>query len=171
MLRFVRAPDGVLTPDLAAKLPGDALWVMCHHSIVARLEAGETTPENLADLTDGLLRARLRNALGLANKAGHMLAGFTKVDAALARDELGVLLAAMDGAADGRNKLARKARAHNVPIVDILTADELGMALGRTNVIHAGATKAGWATQILQEATRLSAFLSGPNGLDRSEDA
>jgi ribosomal protein L7Ae-like RNA K-turn-binding protein len=171
MLRFVRAPDGALTPDLAAKLPGDAVWVMCQADMVAALVAGEAPPDEMPDLVAKLLRARLRSALGLAKKAGAIITGFAKIDTALMRGELTLLLAAADGAADGRKKLAYKAGQGNVAIVDILTSEELGMALGRANVIHAGATEAGWATQILKEATRLTAFYSGPDGLDRSDNA
>lgn len=170
MLRFVRAPDGVLTPDLAGKLPGEALWLGCRSALVAALAEKEGRAD-LVDMVDGLLRARLRSTLGLAKKAGDVVTGFSKVEAALSRGELAVLLAAADGAADGRQKLAHKARRDGVAIVDILTSDELGMALGRPNVIHAGATNAGWATHILKEGARLTAFLSGSNGLDRSEDA
>lgn len=170
MLRFVRAPDGVLTPDLAGKLPGEALWLGCRAALVATLAEKEGRTD-LVDMVDGLLRARLRSTLGLAKKAGDVVTGFAKVEAALLRGELSVLLAAADGAADGRQKLAHKARRDGVAIVDILTSDELGMALGRPNVIHAGATNAGWATHILKEGARLTAFLSGSNGLDRSEDA
>lgn len=170
MLRFVRAPDGVLTPDLAGKLPGDAVWVGCHAAIVEALAAQESR-QDLVAMVDGLLRARLRSTLGLAKKSGDMVTGFTKVETALLRGEVTVLLAAADGASDGRQKLAHKARRDGVAIVDILTRDELGMALGQPNVIHAGATNADWATHILREGRRLTAFLSGSNGLDRSEDA
>lgn len=171
MLRFVRAPDGVLTPDLAGKLPGTALWVETRREIVAQLAAQDTTPPALPELVERLLRQRLHGLLGLAKKAGAIVAGFAKVEAALARGELFVLLAAADGAEDGRKKLAHKAARHNVALVDILTSDELGMAFGRANVIHAGATNAGWAAQIVSEAQRLAAFLSSPDGMDRSEDA
>jgi len=170
MLRFVRAPDGVLTPDLAGKLPGDALWVLCREGRVQALAEKEDRPD-LAVLVAQLLRARMRNTLGLARKSGDVVTGFSKVEAALLRGELTVLLAAADGAADGRQKLAHKARRDGVPIVDILTSDELGMAFGLPNVIHAGATNAGWATHILKEGARLTAYLSGSNGMDRSEDA
>ena len=167
MLRFVRAPDGVLTPDLAGKLPGEALYVNCRCELVAALAAAEKRSDLVA-MVDALLHARLRGALGLAKKAGGIITGFAKVEAGLSRGEVTVLVAASDGAADGRQKLAHKARRDAVPIVDILTSEELGMALGRTNVIHAGATNAGWATHILLEGERLTAYLSGSNGMDRS---
>lgn len=170
MLRFVRAPDGGLTLDLAGKLPGETLWVGCRSAFVRAL-AEQEGRDDLVDLVEKLLRMRLRSTLGLAKKAGDLITGFTKVEAALMRGELVVLLAAADGAADGRQKLAHKARRDGVVIVDILTSDELGMALGLPNVIHAGATNAGWATHILKEGARLTAYLSGSNGMDRSEDA
>lgn len=171
MLRFVRAPDGTLTPDLAGKLPGETLWVACRPDILAKLETEDKTHIGLPHLVEGLLRTRMRGALGLAKKAGAMVTGFTKVEAALLRGELALLLAACDGAQDGRQKLANRAAREGVPQSAVLTCDELGMALGRANVIHAGATDAGWAARILTEDKRLTAFQSGPDGVDRSESA
>lgn len=171
MLRFVRAPDGVLTPDLAEKLPGTALYVLNRHDYIVRLAAQENVPPALPSLIDRLLREQLNGLLGLARKAGAMVTGFGKVEAALMRAELHLLLAAQDGAADGRKKLAAKAARAQIRVLDVLTADELGMALGRTNVIHAGATNAGWAARIWTQGERITAFRSGSDGMDRSENA
>lgn len=171
MLRFVRSPEGVLTPDIAHKLPGDAVWVLNRRGIIVKLAARETTPPDLPQLIERLLRRQLMSLLGLARKAGDIVTGFAKVEAALARAELHLLLAAQDGAQDGRKKLANRATREGVTIYAGLTADELGMAFGRANVIHAGATNAGWAARILEDAERLTKFSSGDDGMDRSESA
>lgn len=36
LLRFVRAPDGTITPDIASKLPGRGVWLSLDRSIVER---------------------------------------------------------------------------------------------------------------------------------------
>ena len=55
MLRFVRAPDGVLTPDLAGKLPGETVWVGCHAAIVEAL-AEQESRQDLVAMVEKLLR-------------------------------------------------------------------------------------------------------------------
>ena len=171
MLRFVRAPDGVLTPDLGDKLSGESVYVLNQKALMAQLAARDTVPHDLPLLIDTLMRRQLKGLLGLARKAGDMVTGFAKVEAALARGDIFLLLAAADGAADGRAKLANRAARNGIKVMSALTADELGMALGRANVIHAGATNAGWAAKIDQQARRLTAFNGSPDSADRSESA
>ncbi len=161
MLRFVAAPDGALTPDLAGKLPdgGQPFYVLAQRILVTRLaeEAGQDGAA-LAALVASLMRRQALALLGLARKAGALVLGFSKVDAALSRGELRLLLAAHDGAANGRKAMAAKAHALQVQICSVFGRDELGMALGRANVIHAGLTDAVWAARIKEQALRLSTY-------------
>ena len=64
------------------------------------------------------LWARARNMLGLARAAGKIVLGFAKVDAALSGGRATMLVSACDGARDGRAKLARKAQAAGVPVME-----------------------------------------------------
>lgn len=164
-LRFVVAPDGQLTPDLAGKLPGDGLFVAANPTAVAALAvqhgaglAGDDGAGLVALVTDLLVR-RASDRLGLARKAGQIVLGFGKVEAALAGGKADLLLAAKDGAVHGRKTLAAKARAADVPVVDLFTTAQLSVAMGRDNVIHAAVTERIWAEQVKFEAERLQAFL------------
>ena len=56
--------------------------------------------------------------LGLARAAGKIVLGFAKVDAALSGGRATMLVSACDGARDGRAKLARKAQAAGVPVME-----------------------------------------------------
>lgn len=154
MLRFVAAPDGRLTLDLAGKLPdgGAPVYVLARRAVVEALHVG------LADRVAGLMRRQVLAQLGLARKAGQLVLGFTKTEAALAKGQVALLLAAHDGAVHGRKALAAKAKAGGVPLSTVFSADELGMALGRDNVIHAGLTDAAWAARIADETLRLVAY-------------
>lgn len=117
-LRFVRSPDGVLTPDLARRLPGRGVWITCSRDIVARavktkafqrgLKQAINIPEELPDLIERLLRKRAMNGLALATKAGEAIAGFAKVNAAIGSGEVIALVHGSDGSSDGRIKLGRK---------------------------------------------------------------
>jgi len=159
MLRFVRAPDGVLTPDLAEKLPGEALWTGNRKHLVARLAAQEESAD-LAERVEKLMRRQLAALLGLARKAGQLVTGFAKTEAALKRRDVTLLVTASDAGADGRQKLGRLAAHLDVPVMADLTAAELTMALGRENVIHAGLIDVGWARNLVGESRRLAAYLS-----------
>ena len=172
MLRFVHAPNvdngtaGLLTPDLAGRLPGPDIWVINRHDAVAQLAAlaDINAPADLPHRVDMLLQQNLTALISLARKAGQLVSGFTKTEAALRNGSLHLLLAAHDGAEDGRRKLANKAKALNIAICAQLGSDELGMALGQENVIHAGLTDVGWAARIDREAGRLAAYKGDIDG-------
>ena len=78
----------------------------------------------------------------MANKAGFVTTGFAKVEAALAAGGVAALLHAMEAADDGARKLdaARRRSGANVmsePPIKLFSVEQLDLALGRTNVIHA----------------------------------
>jgi ribosomal protein L7Ae-like RNA K-turn-binding protein len=105
------------------------------------------------------MRRHLGSLFALARKAGALVIGFTKTEAGLRARRVKLLIAAHDGAADGRRKLAHKAKDAGIGCFTLLSSDELGMALGQSNVIHAGLTDVGWAKRINRDAGRLAAYL------------
>lgn len=153
MLRFVVAPDGTVVPDIARRLPGRGAWVTATRSALeaalkrkafGRAFKGKGTADaGLPDLVDKLLHQDARSALSLANKAGKVVTGTMKVEAALASGAVHVLVHAADARPDGVRKLnatARQAEANTgrpVFLVDCFEGIELDLALGRSNVVHA----------------------------------
>lgn len=155
LIRFVIAPTGEPIPDLKRKLPGRGLWISASHTAVAEavrrnlfargFKKNVRAAPNLADDTEKLMLRGLVEALAMVAKAGEVVSGFTKVEDALRRGEVRALLHATDGAADGIRKLDGVARqvaeasdtGHPVPVLTVLSSDELDLALGRSNVIHA----------------------------------
>jgi predicted RNA-binding protein YlxR (DUF448 family) len=170
LIRFVAGPGGVVTPDLARKLPGRGLWVAADRASVetaakkglfsraakAKLVA---SPE-LADQVEMLLKRRLLSGLGLARRAGDLTSGFEKVSAAITSGKAAWLIEASDGAADGRRKLWAVARRHSrTPgIFGVFSATELGLALGLENVIHTAFLAGRAADRWAQDVHRLSGF-------------
>jgi hypothetical protein len=67
-----------------------------------------------------------------------------------------VLVAARDGAADGRRKLRRLAP--ELPQVVAFASAELGAALGRESVVHVAVAPGGLAQRLLQDVERLAGF-------------
>lgn len=153
LIRFVVAPDGSLVADLKARLPGRGAWVTARADHVrraldkrlfARALKGEvavspTLPEDI----DAALERDARQFLALANKAGNVVSGFAKVEAAIASGSVAALIHAADGAEDGRRKLAGALRKRlggaisGVPVVTDFDGQDLDLAFGRSNVIHA----------------------------------
>jgi predicted RNA-binding protein YlxR (DUF448 family) len=151
LIRFVAGPDGTVVPDLKRKLPGRGVWVTAEigvvqtavkkHLFTKALEGAVTAEPDLAERVDELLLAAATGALALARKAGVLVSGFGKVEAALASDPVIALIHATDAGIDGVSKLQGAARRRfgesGVPIIRIFGADQLDLAFGRTNVIHA----------------------------------
>jgi uncharacterized protein len=163
LLRFVVGPDDRLLPDPAERLPGRGLWLTPRRDIVASAAARGlfakaagrrvVVPAGLADEVERLLRQRCVGLFGLARRAGQLRSGFEKAREDLRAGRAGVLLAATDGAADGRGKLT--ALAGGCPVVDLFTSAELSAALGRDGVVHATVAAGGMAQRILREVDRL----------------
>lgn len=166
LLRFVLAPDGAVVPDLAGRLPGRGLWLTARRDIVVlavarRLfeRASQTpakAPVDLADRIEALLRRRCCDLIGLARRSGQAVAGYEKVRSALRDGTAAVLLAAADGGEGGREKV--RAGGPDLPLVDVLSADELGQAFGRDHVVHAAIGGGRLGRALLVEAARLTAF-------------
>lgn len=122
-------------------------------------------PEDLVNRVEQLLRQRCLEILGLARRAGQMVGGYEKVRSFLSDgsgDAAGVLLAARDGAKDGRNKIG--ALAPNVPLVECFSGSELGAAIGRDWLVHAVVASGGFAQSLLVESNRLSGLQESAEG-------
>lgn len=174
MLRFVVDPDERIVPDLKRRLPGRGVWVDATRATVVEavrrgvfaksLKRKVTVSPDLADEIERLLVRRLADALSLANKAGLVVAGFTKVQDLIGAGRAVVLLHASDGAEDGKAKLDGRFRAIQADagisgeICKELTSEEMSLALGRLNVVHAAASEGGATRRIVDEAGRLRRF-------------
>jgi uncharacterized protein len=164
LLRFVIGPAGDVVPDVAGKLPGRGLWVKAERAALTQAVAKNlfakaarqsvAVPGDLADRTAVLLAQRCLDLIGLARRAGQAICGFEKVRDALRQDRVGVVLAAADGAADGRGKL--KALAGERAVVALFTAAELSASLGRENVVHAALAPGRLAERLIAESARLA---------------
>jgi predicted RNA-binding protein YlxR (DUF448 family) len=170
LIRFAAGPDGVVTPDLARKLPGRGLWVESTRDSVSvaaakglfsrAAKAKLTAPRDLADIVEAGLRRRLLEGLGLARRAGLLVSGFDSVFAAVAAGKARWLIEATDGAQDGRRKLLAKARHAERPpgLVGLFTSEQLGLALGGENVIHLALLAGPGATRWTLDVERLAGF-------------
>lgn len=161
MVRFVASPDGDIFPDVTNKLPGRGVWLTAQRSALETavkrdafsrsLKRKVATDPGIAAHVEALLLKRCQGLLGMAKRSGDIILGFDQVRAALRKRRPACLLEASDGAQDGRQKVYALAKAlyGDLNVAGALTSEELGMAFGRTRVIHgalqAGALAAAWS--------------------------
>jgi uncharacterized protein len=185
LIRFVVGPNGEAMPDLKRKLPGRGVWVTGTQEILGdaikrRLFArgfkrDVGLPADLLARTGHLLERSVLDALAIAGKAGLVAAGFVKIEAALAHDRVAVLLHAAEASPEGVKKLdaarRRSSRGDAVAVTQILTSEQLDLALGRANVIHAALLAGTPSDTFLARLRRLERFRTGDPGQYGSSEA
>jgi uncharacterized protein len=171
LLRFVVGPDGCVVPDVEAKLPGRGLWLRADRQTVtnaarkqlfsraAKVKA--VAHPDLAALAEARLVQRMLGHLGIARRAGELILGFDQVERALRGDHPPALIVeAADASPDGSRKLRAAAIARGVApfVMGELTNEELSLAVGRANVVHAALKSGRIAERLIFDAGRLAGF-------------
>jgi uncharacterized protein len=173
MIRFVVGPDGAITPDVKRRLPGRGLWITAtRHALAAAIERkvfargfkrDVRVPAELIEQTGRLLEQAALDALAMARKAGKVVTGFAKVEAALADAQTLALLEASDAAPDGSRKLlAALRRRRELAVVRAFTSAQLDLALARANVVHAALLAGPESNTFLARTARLDCFRARP---------
>lgn len=166
LVRFVVGPDGVVIPDVAGRLPGRGVWLTAERGAISLAVAKglfakaarcrvQAAPD-LPDQVESMLARRALDLIGLARRAGQLVAGFDQVADWLRQGKAAALIEASDGAPDGRRKL--RALARGLPVVDALDRRELGAAIGRDEAVHLAMAPGGLARRLLAEVARLRGF-------------
>jgi uncharacterized protein len=174
LIRFVVGPDGVV-PDVKHKLPGRGLWLTATRESIADAIACKTfnrnfkrdvqVPRDLVDMTERLLARAALDALAIAGKAGAVASGFSKTEAALARDTVIGLINAADAGADGVSKLKsalwRRPDVDQIAVIVGFSTAQLDLALGRSNVVHAALLAGPSSDTFVARYARLERFRAG----------
>jgi uncharacterized protein len=174
MLRFVVAPGGEVVADLRHKLPGRGLWLTGRADVVAAAVKGKAfargfkaevkVSATLPAEIDALLVENCLQALSIGKKAGQVVAGSFKVEAAINAGGVIGLVHASDGGADGSRKLSQTLRrrfgTQSPPEIELFTALQLSLALGGTNVIHAALTEGAASAAFLSHCRKLERYRS-----------
>ena len=177
MIRFVVGPAGDAVPDVKRKLPGRGIWITAtraaiedatKHNVFARGFKREVhVGGNLAAQTEKLIESAALDALAIAGKAGTVVNGFSKVEAALSQDGILALIHAADASDDGKRKLAaalrryRAGKSREIAMIDAFTGAQLDLALNRPNVVHAALLAGPGSETFLTRAVRLTRFRTG----------
>jgi len=173
LIRFVLDPDGKVVPDLKRRLPGRGVWVTATRERVAEavkkkvfgrgFRSDVKVDPELAEQVDALKVKNILSALSITRKAGELVTGYSKVDAALRRDPVVGLIHASDASEDGVRKLAavaasRFGTANGWPSVRLFDSTQLDLALGRSNVIHAAMLAGRASENLLTQVRELEVF-------------
>lgn len=175
-IRFVIGPDNTVIADLSEELPGEGIRLLGYRGTLEAsirdgsfkelfdkkwLDGDPVISASFLDKIESQLMDKVLGLIGLARRAGSVLNGFAKVEGSLKSGKCKLLLTASDGAEDGRMKMTRLAEAVECQQVTILPSARLSMALGQTNVIHAGIIGSGWTERLNASIDRLSLYVNG----------
>ena len=163
LIRFVRGPDGQAVPDLQRKLPGRGVWYPNATGFRGDQEKPvfpgfrAETKASPTCRTIGLLRKLALSYFSLAKKAGVAVSGNSKVEEMVTKNLAQIILHALEAQPDGRRKIDKLA-APDVKIINIFHVDELDLAFGRSNVIHAAVGRGRLAEKLLLAVQRIERY-------------
>src|SRR5213075_2306911 len=184
LIRLALAPDGEVAPDVRARAPGRGAWIG-----VARAELDEANakgklkaalqrafktselqvPSNLGERTEHALRKTALDRLGMEARAGNLINGADKVEAAARGGKVHLLLHALDASEDGRRRMDQAWRVGGGEARGVIFPEErtiLSMALGRENVVHVALTDPAAASRVRHALARWRAFTDPNQGLE-----
>jgi uncharacterized protein len=180
LIRFVVGPDNQIVADLEEKLPGRGFWLSADLDMVntacdkklfnKAARCSVTVSASLAEDLENLLVRRCLDRVALARRARQAVGGFDRVTEKLkagGKWRGGILLAASDGAADGRNKIRRLAE--GMDVISLFSAAELGSAIGSERTVHLIIESGGLARTLRRDTGRLAGFRRDA-GLDDGDD-
>lgn len=193
LIRLVLGPDGQVHPDVRAKAPGRGAWIGVSRTDLEtaiakgklkgalgrafRTQAVEIASDLPEKIEQALARATL-DRLGMEARSGTLINGADRVEQAARMGKVRLLLYAQDAGPDGRRKLDQAWRVggaeelgHRHGLEIPVPRTMLSMALGRENVVHVALTDPGAASRVAQALNRWRAFIVGPAGLGRGDDA
>jgi predicted RNA-binding protein YlxR (DUF448 family) len=187
LIRFVVGPAGEAVPDIKRKLPGRGIWIdatraaveeAVKRNVFARgFKRDVKASRDLAAQTERLLESAALDALSIAGKAGLVVGGFAKVEAALDHKSVQALIHSSDAAADGKRKLDgalhrnKDGKRLETAIIDIFSGSQLDLALNRPNVVHAALLAGPGSETFLARVARLARFRTGNSPDAVSADA
>ena len=177
LIRLALGPDGEVAPDLGARAGGRGAWLgvdratlgvalvkgKLRGALARAFKTGALTiPDDLAQRIETGLAERARDRLGLENRAGNLISGTERIEAAIMTGAIGLLVSASDAGADGLTTLRAKLRT-NCPdaraIVAPVPREALSRATGRANTVHLAVRSGAAAARVAIDLDRWRAFL------------
>ncbi|EJF83172.1 RNA-binding protein [Candidatus Bartonella washoeensis] len=174
LIRFVIGPNNQIVPDLKSNLPGRGVWVSSRRSAIEEaikqkafnksFKTDVEVASNLAHIVDTLLLKSALGSLSMARKAGAVVMGATKVDAAIRSGQVVLVLHAKEATKNGKQKISQaihtiqKKTNQNIKITSLFTSDEMSVAFGANLVMHAGLLNTKAAEAFLKTLHKLITY-------------
>jgi predicted RNA-binding protein YlxR (DUF448 family) len=179
LIRLALSPDGIVAPDVRARAPGRGAWIGVDRATLAAAQAkgklkaalarafktgAVSVPDDLPERIEAALRQAALDRLGLEFRAGNLVIGGEKIETALRRGQIQLLLHAADAGADGTSKLDQALRVgsegeQRQGLVFPGDRATLSLALGRQNVVHAAILDRAAAARVRDLIARWAAFI------------
>ena len=186
LIRLAMGRDGGIAPDVRAKAPGRGAWIGVDRQALEAAQArgklkgalsrafktGDVTiPADLGERIEGALRQGALDRLGLEARSGTLLTGSEKIEVALRRGDVHLLIHAADAGDDGNRKLDQAWRVgggEGQGLVFPADRSILSLALGRQNVVHIALIDRAAASRVRHAIDRWRAFIGRNEGLGAS---
>ena len=157
MIRFVIGPDNVITPDLAASLPGRGYWVTARLNELQR--AVHTNAFSKAARRSVVVPpALIDQVIVLARRAWAVDYGYDNVRQSLVARKVGLVFTARNAPHETVRKI--ESVRGEAQISSLFTTAELSTALGRESLAFVAIHKGQWTQRLLSECTRLAQVLT-----------
>lgn len=188
LIRLALGPDGQVAPDTRAKAAGRGAWIGVDRRTLEAAQAkgklkaalsrafksGDVfIPADLGARIEGALRQAALDRLGLEARAGTLLTGSEKIEVALRRGAVHLLIHAADAGEDGNRKLDQAlrvgARVDGGEAQGLVFPAEraiMSLALGRQNVVHVALIDPAAASRVRHAIDRWRAFIGPDEGLN-----
>ena len=189
LVRLALGPDGSVAPDVRARAPGRGAWIGVNRSgldqdnakgkLKAALQRSfksnaVTVPADLGARTEAALRQHALDRLGMEARAGNLINGSERVEAAARSGKVHLLIHAADSGEDGRRALDQAWRVGGGGPRGMIFPEPrtiLSMALGRENVVHVALTDPAAASRVRHALARWRAFTGPDRGPEGGEPA
>jgi predicted RNA-binding protein YlxR (DUF448 family) len=189
LIRLALSPDGEVAPDVRARAPGRGAWVgVTRAELDSANDKGKLKgalqrafksndvkiPADLGERTEAALRQAALDRLGMEARAGNLINGSEKVEAAARSGKVHLLIHAADAGADGNGKLDQAWRVGGGAqrgVIFPLPRTILSLALGRENVVHVALTDPAAASRVSHALERWRNVTGPDRGLEGGEPA
>jgi predicted RNA-binding protein YlxR (DUF448 family) len=189
LIRLALGPDGTVAPDVRARAPGRGAWISVGKGGLSEAVASGklkgalqrafktgnvTVPTDLAERTEQALRQAALDRLGMEARAGTLINGSDKLEAAARAGKVHLLLHSADASEDGRKRLDQAWRVGGGAqqgVIFPLDRTILSLALGRENVVHVALIEAAAAQRVMHALVRWGEFIDPDAGLEGGDSA
>lgn len=189
LIRLALSPDGTVAPDVRARAPGRGAWISVNRDELDKaVAAGKlkgalarafktsdvSVPADLGERTSQALRQAALDRLGMEARAGNLINGAERIEAAARAGKVHLLIHAADAREDGRKRLDQAWRAGGGGPKGLIFPEErtiLSIALGRENVVHVALIEPAAAARVLNALVRWRDFIAPDAGLEGGDPA